>query len=190
MSGRIWALAFLCSGFALLHCGGSVVTVSADGTGGSAGHAGRASHAGASSVAGAGHGAGGTSSLPVDAGFDEYVDPGCPDAGPPVQVNECDPFAAFPICPPGEGCYPFVDHPFGQGCGAQSFGTVCLIAGSGRQGDVCGSGTSECASGFVCVVGSQPGKHCVQLCRMSDPNSCPRGMICGELDVEGYGVCS
>ena len=186
MSGRIWALAGLCSGFALLHCGGSVVTLPADGTSGSAG---RAGHAGTSSVAGAGNG-GGASSIPRDAGFDEYVDPGCPDAGPPSQINECDPFSGGASCPAGEGCYPFVDHPFGQGCGAQTFGTVCMVAGTARQGEVCGDGASECASGFVCVVGSQPGKRCVQLCRMSDPNSCPRGMICGELDVEGYGVCS
>jgi hypothetical protein len=188
MSGRIWALALSCSGFALLHCGGTVVTVPADGAGGSAGHAGRASHAGSSSFAG--RASGGSSSVPLDAAFDEYADPGCPDAGPPTQVNECDPFSATPTCPFGEGCFPFVEHPFGQGCGAQSFGTACLLAGSGHQGDACGDGTSECASGFVCVVGSQPGKHCVKLCRMSDPSSCPRGMICGELDVEGYGVCS
>jgi hypothetical protein len=188
MSGRFWALAVLCSVFALLHCGGSVVTLPADETGGSSGHAGRIGHAGSSSFAGRG-GAGATS-IPPDAAFDEYADPGCPDAGPPAQVNECDAFAMTPTCPLGEGCYPFVDHPFGDGCGAQRFGTVCMFAGTGRQGAECGDGTSECASGFVCVVGSQPGKHCVQLCRMSDPNSCPRGFICGELDVEGYGVCS
>jgi hypothetical protein len=188
MSGRIWALAFLCSGFALLHCGGTVVTLPADGVGGSPGHAGQVGRAGSSSSAGAGHG--GTSSVPRDAAFDEYADPGCPDAGPPAQVNECDAFALAPTCPVGEACYPFVDHPFGAGCGAQSFGTVCMFAGTGHQGDVCGDGAADCAGGFVCVVGSQPGKRCVQLCKMSDLHSCPPGMICGELDVEGYGVCS
>jgi len=40
------------------------------------------------------------------------------------------------------------------------------------------------------VVGSQPGKHCVQLCPIGGQKVCPQGMICGELDVEGYGVCS
>jgi len=59
-----------------------------------------------------------------------------------------------------------------------------------RQGDTCGSGSTRCASGFVCVVGSEPGKQCVQLCRMGVQSSCPAGLICGELDVEGYGVCS
>jgi hypothetical protein len=190
MSGRLRALALLYSacGFALLHCGGTVVSLPADDASDSAGHAGRAGHAGGNSAAG--QGGGGTGPVPRDAGFDEYVDPGCPDAGPPSQVDECDPFATAPTCPPGQGCYPFVDQPFGVGCGAQTFGTVCNIAGTGRQGEVCGDGTGECASGFVCVVGSQPGKRCVQLCRMSDPTSCPRGMICGELDVEGFGVCS
>jgi hypothetical protein len=177
----------LCSGFALLHCGGTVeIRPADDSSGGSLGSAGRVGHAGAS----VSQGGGGASSLPLDAGFDEYVDPGCPDAGPPTQVDECDPFAVVTTCPNGQGCFPFVDHPFGEGCGAQSFGTVCLAAGTGHQGADCGDGTDGCASGFVCVVGSQPGKHCVQLCRMSEPDSCPRGMICGELDVEGYGVCS
>jgi hypothetical protein len=187
MSGRFWALAFMSSGFALLHCGGTVTT-KADGDGGAAGHAGLVGHAGSASEAG--RNAGGASSIPLDAAFDEYTDPGCPDAGPPSQMDECDPFSTTATCGAGEGCYPFVDHPFGEGCGAQSFGTVCMAAGLGRQGETCGDGTSDCAAGFVCVIGSEPGKHCVQLCLMSDPTSCPRGFICGDLDVEGYGVCS
>ncbi len=162
-----------------------------DGAGGTAGHAGSAGNRAGSSSSSAGRSSSaGSSSLPRDAGFDEYADPGCPDAGPPSQVDECDPFAAVSTCPLGQGCYPFVDHPFGEGCGAQSFGTMCSPAGTGVQGAVCGDGGNDCASGFVCVVGSQPGKHCVQLCLMSDPSGCPRGMICGELDVEGFGVCS
>ncbi len=185
MSGRFWALALLSSGFALLHCGGTVETLPAGDTVGSAGHAGRAS-----SSAGAGNSSGGSSDVPLDAALDEYADPGCPDAGPPSQVDACDAFSATPTCPLGEGCYPFVTHPFGDGCGAQSFGTQCEVEGLGRQGADCEDGDSDCASGFLCVVGSQPGKHCVQLCHMDDPNGCPRGMICGELDVEGYGVCS
>jgi hypothetical protein len=188
MSGRFWALALLSSGFALLHCGGTVETLPADASGGAAAHAGRSGPAGSSATAG--QGAGGSSSVPLDAAFDEYTDPGCPDAGPPSQVDQCDAFATTPTCPLGEGCYPFVDHPFGEGCGAQSFGTVCMLAGTGHQGDICGDGTQDCASGFVCVVGSQPGMRCVQLCHLDDQNSCPPGMICGELDVEGYGVCS
>jgi len=30
----------------------------------------------------------------------------------------------------------------------------------------------------------------VQLCPIGGQKVCPQGMICGELDVEGYGVCS
>jgi hypothetical protein len=178
----------LCSGVALLHCGGTVSTVTIDATGGAAGHAGQVSRAGSSSSAGLG-GSGGDS-IPLDASFDEYTDPGCSDAGPAVEMKQCDPFGAVSGCPAGQGCYPFVDQPFGAGCGAQSFGTVCLVAGTGTQGAICGNGANDCASGYVCVVGSQPGQHCVKLCKMTDPNACPRGMICGELDVEGYGVCS
>jgi hypothetical protein len=111
--------------------------------------------------------------------------------GAPVQVNECDAFSPNPNCPPGEVCDPFVDHPAGDGCGAQRFGTQCHTAGTGQQGDLCGTPESSgCASGFVCVVGSQPGKHCVQLCPVGGQKVCPAGMICGELDVEGFGVCS
>jgi len=189
MSGRIWALAAICSVLALLHCGGTVEVSSDGGAGaGGRGHAGRAAHAGGgNSVSGSG---GNRPIEPADAGFDVYVDPGCPDVGAPVEVNECDPFAANPMCPPDQGCFPFVDHPFGEGCGAQTFGTVCRPAGSGLQGDTCGTADQSCASGFVCVVGSQPGKHCVQLCPIGGQKVCPQGMICGELDVEGYGVCS
>jgi hypothetical protein len=127
---------------------------------------------------------------PADAGFDVYIDPGCPDVGAPVEVNECDPFATVSTCPVGEGCFPFVDHPFGEGCDAQRFGAACRQAGTGQQGDTCGAAGQSCAAGFVCVVGSQPGKHCVQLCPIGGQKVCPAGMICGELDVEGYGVCS
>ncbi|MEP7051587.1 MAG: hypothetical protein ABJB12_14595 [Pseudomonadota bacterium] len=195
MSGRIWAVAALslASVFALLQCGGSVVAADGSGAGGATGIAGQghggqlgqAGHAGQSTMPRAG-----AAGLPLDAGFDEYADPGCPEAGPSTEVTECDPFSTNPGCPAGEGCFPFVDHPFGEGCGAQTFGTQCLQAGDGRQGDFCGDGTGRCASGFVCVVGSQPGKHCVQLCHLGMQNVCPAGMICGELDVEGYGVCS
>ena len=187
MSGRFWAVLVLCSVFALLHCGGTVEVSSAVAGAGGQGQAGRTGHAGrGNSVAGSG---GGATPLP-DAGLDVYVDPGCPDVGAPTEVKECDPFSALPECPDGQGCFPFVEHPFGMGCDAQSFGTVCRPSGTGQQGDVCGGGSAGCASGFVCVVGSQPGKHCVQLCPIGGQNICPAGMICGELDVEGYGVCS
>ncbi len=188
MSGRFWAVAALASVFALLHCGGTV-QISADGDAGAGGrgHAGRAGHAGrGNSVSGSG-GSGATP--PSDAGFDVYIDPGCPDVGAPTEVNQCDPFSTTPTCPPGEGCFPFVDHPFGEGCGAKSFGNVCREAGTGQQGGSCGGGGRTCAAGFVCVVGSQPGQHCVQLCPLGGLGVCPTGLLCGELDVEGCGLC-
>jgi hypothetical protein len=189
MSGRFWAVAAICSVFSLLHCGGTVEVSPESGGASGRGHAGRVGQAGRGNAASGGGGAS-TMPPPRDAGFDVYVDPGCPDVGAPIEVKECDVFATTPTCPVGQGCFPFVDHPFGEGCGAQSFGTVCRPAGTGLQGDECGVQGQSCAAGFVCVVGSQPGKHCVQLCPIGAQKACPAGMICGELDVEGYGVCS
>jgi len=192
MSGRTWAVAFFCSVFALLHCGGTLKVVPG-GSGGasSAGSAG-SGHGGHSNgrAGSAGSPTAGSGAPATDAGFDAYVDPGCPDVGAPVRVDQCDAFAASSGCPPELGCYPFVDHPFGDGCGVQTFGTECRLAGSGKQGDECGGDGDGCASGYVCVVGSQPGKHCVQLCPVGVSSACPPGLICGDLDVEGFGVCS
>lgn len=186
MSGRFWAASVLCSVFALLHCGGSVVIApESGGAAGLSGVAGRSGHAGSAGAA-----PGGSGGQSGDAGFDVYVDPGCPKLGPPVRSNECDVFALTPSCPVGQGCFPFVDHPFGAGCDAQTFGSRCRPAGLGRQGETCDAGDTSCAPGFACVVGAQPGKRCVQLCPINGPKVCAAGLICSELDVEGYGVCS
>ncbi len=190
MTGRIWAVAAFGSVFLLLHCGGTVEVAPGGGGASSAGsaglgHGGRNAHAGSAGSTAAGSGA-----EPVDAGFDVYVDPGCPDVGAPIEVDACDAYSQNSGCPPGQGCYPFVQHPQGNGCGAQKFGTECRPAGAGQQGDACGGSDDGCASGYVCVVGSQPGTHCVQLCPINAPNTCPPGLICGDLDVEGFGVCS
>lgn len=194
MSGRIWAVLALGSFFALLHCGGTVEVVpGGGGGGGNAGGAGRG-HGGRSNAQAGSAGSpivvAGAGSQATDAGFDVYVDPGCPDVGAPVRVDECDAFSVSSGCPEGLGCYPYVNHPYGDGCGAQTFGTECRPAGTGQQGDACGGNQEGCASGYVCVVGSQPGKHCVQLCPVGVANTCPSGLICGDLDVEGFGVCS
>lgn len=124
----------------------------------------------------------------VDGGFREYVDPRCLDAGPPVEVDQCDAFSAASGCPTGQGCYPFVMHPQGAGCGTPISGTQCSRAGPGHQGAPCNAGVSECASGFACVVGAEPGKHCAHLCRIGDKSSCALGLICGDLDIEGFGA--
>ena len=112
-----------------------------------------------------------------------------PDVEPPPPVVECDPLAAVPECPFGTGCYPYVDHPFGRGCDTQTFGALCVEVGTGTQGAPCGDGTTGCAPSYICVVGAHPGKHCAKLCTFDPPSSCPAGMICGDVDIQGYGVC-
>ncbi len=126
----------------------------------------------------------------MDAAFDVYEDPGCPDAEAPPGYVECDVFGNPSGCEAGDGCYPYVEHPFGEGCDVQTFGAVCYAAGTGTQGAECGSGTEGCAAGYICVVGAKPGKRCVQMCDLDAPNPCPDGLICGETDVEGVGVCA
>jgi hypothetical protein len=124
-----------------------------------------------------------------DAGPDVYDDPGCPDVPPPPSIVECDVFSEPSGCAPDMGCYPYVEHPFGEGCDLQSFGAVCIPVGSGVQGSECDSDTDGCAAGYACVVGAQSGKRCVKICDLNAPNSCDNGLICGETDVEGVGVC-
>jgi hypothetical protein len=82
-----------------------------------------------------------------------------------------------------------VQHPFGDGCDAESYGALCLPAGSGGQGALCGDGTDDCAPGYICVIGAHAGKRCAKLCSFAGGDECPLGMICGDTDIEGYGVC-
>ena len=121
-----------------------------------------------------------------DAGPDRYVEPECPDAAPPPQIRECEPFENPTGCGPGEGCYPFVDYPT-EPCEQKRYGTYCAYAGTGTQGDACGQGTF-CAANHVCVI-SDLGTHCVQMCPLEGDDGCPEGLICGYVDVEGIGGC-
>lgn len=150
------------------------------GTGGRVGSGGRSTTGGSPSS-----GAGGQ----ITSGGTPFVDPGCPDVEPPPAIKECDPLEVVTTCPVGTGCYPYVDHPFGQGCGTQTYGALCLETGSGTQGAACGDGTDGCAPSFICVVGAHPGRHCAKLCTFDGPSNCPPGMICGDVDIDGYGVC-
>ncbi len=119
--------------------------------------------------------------------FEEYVDPGCPDAAAPVFAFECDPLAPPPGgCPELEACYPYVDYP-SDPCEAEVYGAYCLPAGSQTQGQPCAS-PLDCAAGFVCVV-SGSGNQCVRVCSLTDPSTCPEGQICEPLDVAGFGGC-
>jgi hypothetical protein len=163
-------------------CGGDV---SADGGNAGAGQAGLGG--GGTGAGGASAGGSSGSGGAIDAGFDVFVDPGCPDAGPAPVINSCDPFAAESGCRFDEGCYPFVQYPSDR-CGTELFGTQCLPAGSGTQGSDCE--TDRCAPGFVCIVGGAPGTRCAELCSVFGENSCPRGLLCEPIDIQqGLGGC-
>ncbi len=183
---------------ALVGCGGSVERSGPDddlpvGTGGSSagktgkgGSAGTLSGAGTAGLATAGVGGGGFPNLPDDP---PPVTSGCDMTNEPPASVECDPFGPS-TCLAGSGCYPFVNHPEGTGCDRQTYGTVCLPAGLGTQGMLCGDETGDwCAPGHVCVVGQRAGKRCAKLCQLGVANQCQGGLVCGDLDVAGYGVC-
>jgi hypothetical protein len=118
------------------------------------------------------------------------VDPGCPDIEPPPPIVECDPLQPTTSCPVGEGCYPYVDHPFGDTCGTEVFGAICHATGSGTQGSECGEGTPGCGAGFICVLGARSGKRCAKVCLVNRPNTCTDGLVCEDTDIQGYGVCN
>ena len=170
-----WALLLLA--VLVAGCGGATVT-DPDGSAG-----GRSSRVGRD-------GGNGVPSL-WDAGGDihsEYLEPTCPDAGPPPVTDECDPFDPRATCPLGSACYPFVTYPDGgDPCAGEQYGAECFPEGRGTQGEACSS--SLCSAGFACVVTGQ-GTQCAQLCRISSPGDCPRGLLCITMDVEpGVGSC-
>jgi hypothetical protein len=125
-----------------------------------------------------------------DAGPDvlpDYVDPGCPDAGPPITDYQCDPYSqGNGNCLPGEGCFIFVQYP-SEPCAQEIYGALCAPSGPGSQGDACG-GATDCGGGFVCVV-SGSGNQCVKLCKLTGEDGCPTGLVCEPIDVEGFGGC-
>jgi hypothetical protein len=130
---------------------------------------------------------------PIDGSSDakdalpDYVDPGCPDAGPPITEFMCDPYHQFNgDCPGGQGCYIFVQYP-AEPCGQEVYGAACADTGPGQQGDPCGGG-QDCGGGYVCVV-SGSGNQCVKLCNLKGDSGCPAGLVCEPIDVEGFGGC-
>lgn len=168
---------------AVFGCGGTVnggdtLAGSAPPGGGAAGSAGTAGDGGIAS--------GGISSTPGrDAGPDAiYHDPVCSPAVKVQGSRECDVFSGQDSCGPGAKCAPYVKY--AMDCQSEEIGTQCVAAGFGMQGDDCAN--DLCAPGFVCVSGGV-GLECAQLCHDSQFDDCPPGLLCGELDVDGFFVC-
>jgi hypothetical protein len=139
---------------------------------------------------GAGHshdGGGPDSDIPPDA-LPDYVDPGCPDAGPAEMMFTCDPYNQHNgDCPGNEGCYIFSNPPQTL-CGKEVYGSECATQGPGMQGASCNGGPHQCAAGFCCVV-TGSGNQCVLLCELQGGTGCPDGLVCEPIDVEGFGGC-
>jgi hypothetical protein len=116
-----------------------------------------------------------------------FVDPGCPPASDLPSINECDPLAAASGCPQGESCFPYVDYPSGP-CEVERYGTICLPAGPGTQGDSCAN--QACAADHICVSTGR-GTQCARLCglELDAPRVCAPGLLCLPIDIEGFGGC-
>lgn len=169
----------------LWSCAGSVETIDAE----EESETGGASGSGGYPTGGTG-GSGGTGGIPTSGGSGgTYIEPECPDEPPPPVEADCDAFDPSTGCPEGFGCYPYLDYPFGERCGHARFGTVCAPASTGEQGEFCGDDLGYCAPGYMCVVGAAGGRRCGQICEPVADHGCPPGLICGETDIAGYGVC-
>lgn len=114
-----------------------------------------------------------------------YVEPGCPDAVTPQVEAECDVFDQS-TCPAGDGCFPTITYPTAR-CEPEVYRMLCLPAGQGTQWVECSSLT-DCAPGFICVVGGT-GTECQRACDSSAPTSCPKGLFCDAIDLQGIGTC-
>lgn len=121
----------------------------------------------------------------IDEVGDPFEEQQCPEAVQRIESSECDPLGGPEQCAADEGCYPYVQYPSSR-CEPETFGTRCDTAGPGAQGDPCTG--QRCAHGFLCVVTGR-GTECAALCRMPGPNTCRDGLICGSLDIDGFGVC-
>lgn len=119
--------------------------------------------------------------------YDVYREDACPGPRPaPMRDYACDPFGRGG-CPPGEGCYAFIEYPTAR-CGSETYRARCLPAGSAPPGRFCTSGT-DCAPGSGCFVTGAMNR-CLRLCRVDgsgDP--CPRGAVCEPTDLPDFGAC-
>lgn len=123
-------------------------------------------------------------------GVPPYEENVCPEVPPPTTYHDCDPLNSVDTCPYDQSCLPYIQYPDREdGCGSPGYGEVCWYAGSGAQGELCTSVGTGCAAGLMCVVGAAGGERCAQICVPGQDGTCPYGLICGETDVLGYGVC-
>jgi hypothetical protein len=97
----------------------------------------------------------------------------------------CDPFGSADQCDFGWACFPYVAYP-STDCEPERFGTRCEPAGEGTQGTPCEA--TPCAAGYLCIASGQ-GTVCAQLCELPGQSMCAPGLICGSVDIKGYGVC-
>lgn len=114
-----------------------------------------------------------------------FEDPGCPAVPAPVEDRQCDPLALDSGCEIGFGCFPYVDYPTDP-CAPEIFGTRCRAQGTGTQGQECAMG--GCAEGYLCVATGQ-GTQCARLCKFPGQGQCDPGLVCGSVDIQGFGVC-
>ncbi len=124
-------------------------------------------------------------SSPDEEDLEIFDDPGCPETVEPVVVDTCSPFETESSCFGDWSCFPYVEYPSAP-CEPERFGTRCEPTGPGRQGDDCR--VESCGAGFLCVASGQ-GTVCAELCALPGPNTCAPGLICGSVDIRGYGVC-
>lgn len=117
-----------------------------------------------------------------------YVDPRCPDAGPPPIMNQCDVLRPLETCAPGTACYPVTFPPEGK-CETERYGAECLTPGTGKQGAPCGGGArTGCAPGYICVITGGT-TECAKACALGQKGACDEGFVCEPIDVPGYAVC-
>lgn len=121
-----------------------------------------------------------------DTALDTWIEPECPDAGPPIKDYKCDPLAPPPGgCKATEACYPYVEYPT-ERCMPETYHTRCFPAGKGKQGEPCSGG--ECAAGHVCVA-TGAGNMCSKMCKPGAIGACPDGYVCSPTDVPDIGAC-
>lgn len=115
-----------------------------------------------------------------------FVEPTCPFTPPPQTAYDCD-VAKQTGCKPKEACTPFADYP-SDPCEPETYGSLCIPAGTGTQGTAC-TGQLSCAAGYICVI-TGAGTNCAKYCDLTSPSGCTDGLVCDSVDVSGVGVCN